>query len=209
MMVSGAASDATFQLYRVEGSNDTTNGQDGTWEVAAFPSGTPAVNNPDENSWRTGVKAVSFSEPKKTVRVVAQTSSYSFRPPRIKRIHFYGKKAAGQTPDDVVFCDTAGNELSALTDWGDRPEGTTVIKSLKVKNVSSSKIANAVNLQLNHKDFALSFSDSGPWTTVLDIASIGPGSLSSTIFVRNALEPPLLLLGPDAARLIATVGSWS
>ena len=209
MMVSGAASDATFQLYRLEGSNDTTNGQDGTWEVASFPSGVPAVNNPDANSWRTAIKAVSFSEPKKTVRVVVQTNSYYFRPPRIKRIHFYGRKAARQTVDDVTFCDINGNELTALTDWADRPEGTTLIKSLKVLNSSPNKIANNVNLQLNHKDFALSFSETGPWTTVLDIASIGPGSLSSAIYVRNALEPPLLILGPDAGRLIATVGSWT
>ena len=209
MMVSGAASDATFELYKIEGSNDTANGQDGTWEVATFPNGLPVVNNPDAYAWRKLIKAVSFSESKKTLRIVVKTSSYNFRPPRIKRIHIYGRKAAGETIDDILLCDTHGDELSALNDWGDRPEGTTMIDSFKIKNASTSKIASNVNLQLNHGDFGLSFSEDGPWTATLDIASIAPGNLSATIYVRNLLGEPPLILGPQAARCIVAVGSWT
>ena len=127
----------------------------------------------------------------------------------LKNVHIFGRKAAGETPDDILLCDTNGNELTALMDWGNRPEGTTLIKSFKVKNASTTKIANNVNLQLNHADFLMSLSPSGPWTATIDIASIPANSLSAEIFVKNALEPPLLTLGPKAARIIATVGSFT
>ncbi len=105
--------------------------------------------------------------------------------------------------------DASGVELTSLIDFGDQPEGTTEIQSFKIKNTSSSKIANNVNIQLNHGDFTITFSQDGPWQSLLDISSIGPGSLSSTIYVRNLLGPPLLTLGPKAARAIVTVGSWA
>lgn len=191
----------------LQGSNDTTNGIDGTWETAVFPSGTPLYLNTGYAIWRSGLKPVSFSEPKKVLRFSVThdgkfIGTYNY-------FHIYGKEASGETQDDILFCDVSGSELTALTDWGDRPEGTTVIKSFKVKNASTTKIANNVNLQLNHADFLMSLSSSGPWVATLDIASIPANSLSAEIFVKNALGPPLLTLGPKAARIIATVGSFT
>lgn len=188
----------------IQGSNNTTNGMDGTWEEAVYTY--PDVST-DLDYWRNNIFTVSFSGPVKVLRICLAQSDYKGL--YVCGLHVYGQKAATAQPDDLLFCDTAGNELTALIDFGDQPEGTTEVLSFKVKNASADKIANDVNLQLNHDDFAMSFSATGPWTSVLDIAQLGAGALSSTIYVRNALEPPLLTLGPKAARVIATVGSWT
>jgi len=188
----------------LQGSNDTTNGMDGTWEAATVNIPLPRR---DTDYWRSTIAAVSFSGPKKVIRIgLRHTEGPNTQ---LTGIHLYGRKAAGQTPDDILFCDTSGVELTALKDWGDRPEGTTQIWSFKLKNASTGKIANNVNIQLNHSDFAIAWAADGPWQSVLDIASIGVGALSNTIYIRNQLAPPLLTLGPVQARVIATVGSWT
>lgn len=190
----------------LQGSNDSSNGIDGTWETAAI-SWLPT--NTSLDNWRANILAVSFSEPKKVLRLAfsihEQTAHITMH-----NIHVYGHKAAGQTPDDILFTNGAGTELSSLKDWGDQPEGTTEIEQVfYIKNASTTKQANSVNLQLNHADFGISFSADGPWVSVLDISSIAPGALSAPVYIKNALGPPLLVLGPRAARVIATVGSWS
>jgi len=190
--------------FIIQGSADSSNGMDGTWETGVY---NPA-HSFDADAWRKNIFSVSFSGPVKCVRMAFYRAAPEIG--TILHIHLYGQKAAGQTPDDIVFCNAStGAELVALTDWGDRQEGTTEILSFKVKNASSSKIANDINLQLNHADFTMSWSPEGPWVTVLDIATLGVGALSNTVYVRNKLEPPLLILGPYAARVIASVGSWS
>lgn len=188
----------------IQGSNDTANGLDGTWENAVF---TPSAITTDSNAWRTTIFPVSFSAPMKCLRInINNTHNYNER--FIKGIHIYGRKAAGETPNDILLCDSNGNELTAIMDWGDRPEGTTVIKSLRIKNASTTKIANNVNLQLNHTDFLMSL-DQVNWVATIDIASIPANSLSAEIFVKNSLGAPPLTLGPKAARIIATVGSFT
>jgi len=195
--------------FEVQGSNDTTNGMDGTWETAVFPSGTPMGSHTVPSWWRIYVKPISFSTSYKIIRVKFEISSSYDGDSYFRKAHFYGRKAAGETPDDILFCNTDETEKTALLDWGDRPEGTTEINSFKLKNASTSKMANSVNLQLNHSDFGLSFSENGPWTATLDIASIAPDNLSATIYVRNLLGPPSLILGPKAGRCNVTVGSWT
>lgn len=212
-MVLGAITDTNLTIVGLEGSNDTTNGVDGTWEIATFPSGTPAVLNPISTIWRTGIKAVSFSTSYKTIRMLLKSDysgpgSYD-KYIYLRYLHIYGRKAFGEFPDDLLFTDTSGNELGALLDWGERIEGTTTLKSFKVKNASLTKTANGVNLQLNHSDYGLSFSESGPWSATLDIASISPNTLSNTIYVKNTLGAPPLVLGPRASRCISTVTSWT
>lgn len=187
---------------RIAGSNDTTNGVDGTWESAVF-------NYPGRDTgidlWRKSVFAVSFSGPIKVLRVVCvQDNWYD---DSIHGIHIYGMKASGQTPDDVIFCSSDGTEYTSLKDWGDSPEGTTAYSVFYLKN-TSSKTANGVNLQLNHADFAIS-TDQATWQAVIDIANLSPGAISQPIYTRRLLQPPLLTLGPKAARAILTIASFT
>lgn len=196
---------SSISEHTIQGSPDTTNGMDGTWEDAVYSLPTPS---PALDAWRTDIFTVSFSGPMKAIRLGLRSGSYADTI-KLCAVHVYGRKAVGEQPDDIAFCDTDGNELTSLLDWADRPEGTTGIQAMKMKNTSQSKIADNVNLQLNHDDFTIGWSSEGPWQSVLDIASIGPNSLSSLFYVRNELAEPPLTLGPKTARIIATVGSWT
>ena len=194
---------ASFTNQIIQGSADTTNGVDGTWETGVYTIPTP---NSNFDHWRDEIFAIAFSGPVKALRIGILSSAQNIG---LSGIHIYGRQAVGARPDDIGFTDSTGADLTALMDYGDQPEGTTEVQSFKVKNLSSTLIANNVNIQLNHPDFTISFGSSGPWQSVLDIASIGPGSVSNLIYVRNLLGPPLLTLGPKAARAIVTVGSWT
>lgn len=191
----------------IQGSNDTANGMDGTWETAIFTKPTFLMDMPD--SWRQGsqIFAVSFSQPYRVLwfgieRLIGNVWN-------VRSLHLYGAKAATETPDDILIMENTTDEFAALKDWGNRPEGTLQISSFRVKNASLTKTANNINIQLNHNDFLLSWSDTGPWVAFVDIASLGPGAVSSPIYVKNELPPPLLILGPKAARVIVGVGNWS
>lgn len=190
----------------VQGSDDSTNGLDGTWESATFvkPSGSLA-----DDYWRSQYVDISFSKPVRCLKIGMGTPSSASVSCAPAAVHIFGQKASGQTPDDIVFTDSAGTPLTKLVDFGDTPEGTTSYQEIRVKNTSATKNANNINLQLNHADFDFSYSQTGPWLSVIDISSLGPGSLSQVIYLRHHLEPPLIPLGPKAARIIAAVGSWT
>jgi hypothetical protein len=196
-----------YDDYRIQGSADSTNGMDGTWENAVC---SPPPPNNAADYWRSTIRTVSFSGPIKVLRIAFKAGAYGGgETAYITGVHVYGQKAAGEAPDDILMCDDAGDELVALKDWGDRPEGTTQIWYFRVKNASATKIANSVNFQLNDAHFLISWSADGPWTTVLDLATLGALTLSNRIYVKNELGPPLLTLGPRAARVIVSVGSWT
>ena len=55
-------------LGSMQGSTDSTNGLDGTWETASMASGVPAHAN--DYSWRSDIKPVSFTGGKKAIRAV-------------------------------------------------------------------------------------------------------------------------------------------
>lgn len=195
--------------FSIEGSNDTTNGIDGTWETASLPGG--ANSWTDVYSWRPGIKAVSFTGGKRTIRFTSATFITSASTRRIAQLHLYGEKVAGQTPDDIIFIDhdtTPGVEYSSVEDFGDRPLGTTVVRQFRVKNVSPSLTANAINLQCNDADFAIS-TDGVVWVVTINIASLAAGAESATMFIRNTTPAPGAPLGPRFARIVAIVGSWT
>lgn len=201
----GDAMTPSLTEFKLQGSNDSTNGMDGTWEDAIINFATSR----NADYWRTPM-AVSFSGPKKFLRVAfTKGTGTNVIDVTLWALHFYGSKASGQTPDDIAFCDSSNVILTALKDYGDTPEGTTEITSFKVKNISSTKTANGVNIQLNHTDYGISFSESGPWVSYLDISTISPESVSAPIYVKRSLGPPLLVLGPRSARAIVTVASWT
>jgi hypothetical protein len=190
----------------VEGSNDTTNGLDGTWETASAPNPLPSVTAVEIDSWRSGILAVSFTGPKRVIRVHGGSTVGS----HISVIHVYGSKAAGQTPDDILYLDgtTAYAEFTSVEDFGDVPLGTTTTRTFKVKNGSATKTANTINIQCNDADFAIS-SDGVTWVTTINIASLAAGASSGVLYVRNTTPSPPAALGPRFARIVATVASYT
>ena len=195
--------------YLVQGSNDTTNGLDGTWETASITGTLIRLSTAPSSVdvWRSGIASISFTGPKRVVRITGQLNinngSFSL-------IHLYGQKAAGQTPDDILYLDgnNAYAEFTAPMDFGDRPLGTTQTWQFKVKNGSATHTANSINIQCNDADFAIS-SDGVTWVTTLNIASLAAGASSGVMYVRDTSPSPGAALGPRFARVVTTVGSWT
>ena len=207
--VSGTLSVNSFTL---QGSNDTTNGIDGTWETASLPAGSIVRQYAQVDDWRTQIKAVSFTGGKRTIRWQLVSNDVSGGQPwYLVAMHLYGEKVAGQTPDDVIYIDhdtTPGVEYAAPEDFGDQPLGTTVVRQFRLKNASATKTANSINVQCNDADFAIS-TDGTTWVVTINIASLGPGAQSATMYVRCTTPAPGNLLGPRFARIVTTVASYT
>lgn len=205
-------SNANYEQGALQGSVDSTNGMDGTWETASLGSGFSYVwaNIYQLDGWRAQIKPISFTGGKKALRLAVMHRG-SFSQGRQIGIHWYGEKVAGQTPDDIVFIDhdtTPGAEYTADEDFGDRPLATSVVRQFRVKNVSATKTANNINLQCNDSDFAIS-SDNSTWVVTINLASLAAGAESATLYVRNTTPGAGGQLGPRAARIVGIVGSWS
>lgn len=196
-------------LQAFQGSVDTTNGVDGTWEAASISGGvmfTPL----SLDGWRRVITSVSFTNGKKAVRFYycAQNTYPSIFP---LAWHLFGEKEAGQTPDDLIYInhdDTPGVEFTAPEDFGDQPLGTTVVRQFRLKNVSGSKTANTINIQCNDSNFAIS-EDGVNWVVTINIASLSAGAESATLYVRSTTPAPGNVLGPVSARIVTTVASYT
>jgi hypothetical protein len=194
-------------LLTVQGSNDTTNGVDGTWETASLGNG-QGVGYAQLDGFRAYIKAISLTGGKRAIRFALQANVNGLN---LVLLHLYGRKAAGQTPDDIIFIDhdtTPGVEYAAAEDFGDRPLGTTVVRQFRVKNASTTKTANTINIQANDSDFTIS-TDGTTWVVTINIASLAALAESATMYIRNTTPAPGSLLGPRFAEVVAIVGSWT
>ncbi len=206
LSLAGVGLDTTNFALTLEGSINTTNGVDGTWESASLPSGAP-LGLRQLDGFRAYVHPVSFTGGKRAIRFVIGTSISGVE---LVMLHLYGEKTAGQTPDDLIFIDhdtTPGAEYTAPEDFGDRPLGTTGTRQFRVKNASATKTANTINLQCNDADFTIS-TNGTTWVVTIDIASLAPGAESATLYVRNTTPALGNVLGPRFNEIVATVSSW-
>lgn len=193
----------------IQGSNNSTNGMDGTWETATIAESF-AYLDIDRDAWRTEIKTISFTGPKRVIRIAAKNHG-SFSSGDIFGVHLYGEKAAGETPDDIIFIDhdtTPGAEYTADEDFGDRPLATSSVRQFRVKNASATLTANNINLQCNDSDFVIS-EDGVTWVVTINITSLAAGAESATLYVRNTTPAAGSALGPRYARIIGLVGSWT
>ena len=189
-----------------QGSNDSTNGLDGSWETASLPSGANSLSN--VYSWRSNIKPVSFTGPKRVFRAECGSTSRTWY---VVAVHLYGEKGAGQTPDDIIYInhdDTPGVEFTAPEDFGDQPLATTVVRQFRIKNVSGSKTANTINMQCNDSDFAIS-EDGVNWVVTINIASLSAGAESATLYIRSTTPAVGAGIGPRFSRIVTTVASYT
>ena len=198
----------------VAGSADSTNGLDGTWINATLPNGAIPVNMVDDDVWRDSIQPCTFSEAIKVLRVryFAPFGGISGSRVFIYALHIYGVKAEGEIPDDILFLDDDASgdpEFIRDLDFGDRPEGTTVTHRIKLRNSSTTKIANNLTLSLIDADFTFSTDEGVTWVTGATITSLAPQGVSNSILIKNTIPPPTQMLGPRAPRFEVTIGSWS
>ena len=198
----------------VAGSADSTNGLDGTWINATLPNGAIPVNMVDDDVWRDSIQPCTFSEAIKVLRVryFAPFGGISGSRVFIYALHIYCVKAEGEIPDDILFLDDDASgdpEFIRDLDFGDRPEGTTVTHRIKLRNSSTTKIANNLTLSLIDADFTFSMDEGVTWVTGATITSLAPQGVSNSILIKNTIPPPTQMLGPRAPRFEVTIGSWS
>lgn len=205
--------DMNSTMYRLDGSNDTTNGLDGTWEAASLPDGIAPSNANyfySSDSWRTSLKRVVFTEPKQVVRVVSYGGYYGLEGPCCI-LHLWGYKGDGETPDDIIFIDNqgGGGEWVNDPDWGDVIAGTTVKKQFQIRNTSASRTATTIGLTCSDTDFSIS-SDDVTYGSSLSLSSLGPGATSDIYYVKCTVAA-LGIVIPQArhANVVVTVGSWT
>jgi hypothetical protein len=187
----------------MRGSNDTTNGLDGTWETASLAGGVPTYV--DDHSWRSGIKPISFTGPKKNLRWTFSGGASNVTT-YVTILHLYGEAASGQMAHDIVFLDPdlgSGVPFPAPEDFGDQPLGTTVVRPFRIKNTSASRTATNINLQCNDTDFVIAESASGPWVVTINLASLAAGAESPTYYVRCTTPGVGSPLKPRFARIVA------
>ncbi len=210
-MYNGWAPNVATQQYQLQGSSDTTNGSDGTWETASWPGGAP-TSDLGFDAWRRTIRAVSFTGGKRTLRMYFGHNNPGGNPGgNWNGVHVYGEKVAGQTPNDIIYInhdDTPGTEYTSVEDFGDRPLGTSVVRQFRVKNTSATLTANGINIQLNDPNNVMS-TDNTNWVVTINITSLAPGAESSTMYIRNTTPGAGNALGPRAARIVTIVTSWT
>lgn len=208
--VTGIFCVADFGLINLPlGSNDTANGVDGTWETASLPGGAPSPTGQvaTVDSWRAGIKPISFTGPKKNVRISLGTGGGGCT---WAIAHIYGEAAAGQMAHDLVFLDPdlgAGIAFPAPEDFGDQPLGTTVVRPFRLKNTSGSRTATTINIQCNDPDFTIGESASGPWVVTINVASLAAGAETATFYTRCTTPAPGAPLKPRFARIVVVCDS--
>jgi hypothetical protein len=210
-LVNGAAGAYVSSIANLQGSADTTNGLDGTWNnatVAAYP---PAANELD--SWRKSFKALSGCDGVKAIRFKCTNDAWgSAYWGGLYVLHIYGTKTSGQTPEDILFLDAENSdaEYAIPQDFGDRPAATSVTHQIKIKNAHASKTANNVVMTVVDPDDIVRISDDGTnWVTSKTIASLASNTKSAVIYLKCETPVPPTPLGPKRGYIYVTVGSWS
>jgi len=194
----------------IHGSANTTNGLDGTWIPATLPNGSVPGRLMNDDDWRAKIQSCSFSESIRCLRIDYISSSYYGV--SVHALHIYGTKTAGEVVDDILFMDddaTNDPEFIRDLDLGDRPEGTTTTRRIKLFNSSPDKFANNVFISLQDPQIVVSIDEGVTWITNTTIASMAPQSYSGSIIIKDTIPPPTQMLGPSLARIEAYVGTWT
>lgn len=202
---SGIGVDTSSSTVSVWVSEDTTNGEDGTW-VQKVDHGVGDNASVDARQFTafaaSNVRGVRFY------------------------VSFYSAQAYGSSLNAPVllygYYPTSGNRLEAWSptaderlnpvnmDFGDVPRSSSSDKSFRVKNLSTSLTAKDVQVSLVStrattppvaEQFVMS-TDGLVWTPGLALGDLAPGSFSDVIQLRR-ITPSNAALGPWAIRIDA------
>lgn len=201
----------------IEGSNDTTNGIDGTWVAGTAGSGFN-TNAGDFDSWRKEIAPINFSGVAySNYRVdfdVATGPGYK----GVKFVHFYGVGATPTAEADLplLFLNAldSDNEFASPLNFGDVLTGTSAtLGQIKIKNNHASLTANNVVLTirdgLSEDIVRLSTSSGGPFNLTETITSIAAGASSAVIFVKSESPAPPTTLKPQRTMIEVVAGSFT
>ncbi len=181
-------------------SSDTTQGVDGSW------SNTGAAFNTSSSldHYRDNITSMVFPTVKGIKGNLGETSIGGTS--RWRTIHIYGRISAGETPDRILFLNTedSDQEFTKVLDFGDKPRGQTTTRTFKLKNNSSTKTINTIqitaeDLYLNAGDWYTFGDDGVAYQATHDIGNLGPGS-TELVYLKQII-PDAETLGVQAARI--------
>jgi len=200
----------TQGTYVLQTSNDTTNGQDGTWTNITGPVSNTSFDpaNPlNRTTFMTGsvsgVGAVRFD----ITGLGADMHAYG--------VHLYGGITAGQTLDRLTFTDLFSNPLlGGALDQGDPIQSSSADTELQVTNNSPTSTATSIEVFTDILTDAvpsvaaqyLVSTDGVNYAATVNIPSLAPGQ-SAPIWLRR-VTPSNAELGAWAPRLICRAGAW-
>jgi len=206
----GAGTPGRIDTFDVEYSDDTTNGRDGNWTSVA--SGLSAdegyVARPN---FRDSILAAAAGAARKAYRfkigVTVTVASVD-----IVAAHLYGNEA-GAT-DRLSFTDVAGTELAIDLDHEDIARGAADEITFYVKNLSSTKTAQAITLTVeqgpsygNASSWTLLSDDQVSYAQTLVIGDLASGAVGGPYYLKCG-PPTNAALGPLACRITPTVTAW-
>lgn len=194
-------------------SPDTTNGFDGSWSdtsiLGSLRSGGYAAD-----FYRTNISTAALSSKQALMVFVGAWSNQTTNWGYLYFAHVYGTITPGETPDRLIFLDTPNNDavFSKPLDWGDVPRGQTQVRQFKVKNNSSSKQANTVQITADSlflgSDSWYTFSlDSVSFQATLPIGNLGVGA-TKQIHMKQVV-PDAQTVGPYVARIRVNQDTWT
>lgn len=202
----GGSYDMTSQS--LQSSVDTTNGLDGTWSTVVNPwtlhinKMSPEYRQNISSAAASGIKGLRFNFTDNG------NTWHEFR-----GVHLYGSIPVTQTPDRLIFWESLNdNETpAAYFDWGDIPRSTAQTKQFRIKNNSATQTANSITISAGAQTYTMALElsvDNVSFSSSVNIGNLGPGVVSSTLYVRRTIpadEP----LRAQAIRLSAVAASWS
>lgn len=204
------------QTTKIEWSNDSTTGLDGTWTTAVAAFADDGANL-TEQRYRTDITAVSGLTGVKMVR-------FTFAGVAVNSLHMYGVASAGQNLNRLRFwhptLDEALDLHPAWLDWGNIQQGTSDTRQFRVKNDSASLTASGVKVFMQalteasptevsqHNLSADNTTFVGAASPGLAVGTLTPGQISPVLYIqRNTLSSAQLSLWRQ--RLVVAADTWA
>lgn len=181
-------------------STDTTNGFDGTWDTAVVA----ATRSTVVDHYRDNISSLAVQGVKAVMSLDGEdvTNRSSGR----RRVHLYGVISPGETPDRIIFLDTenADAKFTKVLDFGDKPRGQTTTRTFKIKNNSSSKTINTIQvtaeaLYLNAGGWYTFGDDGVNYQGTFAVGNLGPGA-TKLLYLKQII-PDAETLGVQAGRI--------
>lgn len=142
--IRGDFTGVTDMRARIYTSTDTTNGVDGTW---TYRGTQPTHNTAGNNSgmipqYRTDIQTAGWVG----VKGLRLTAASGDRVGRINQVHLFGSPTAGEDTTLVQFWHPTLDQRvgAAYFDWGDVLRSTSTDKTFRIKNLSTTQVANDV-----------------------------------------------------------------
>jgi hypothetical protein len=210
------ASNSPYTPNVLQVSTDTTDGTDGNWTTVASPwlyssiainpyhrSAIQAVTGAD------GIKGVRFAVSKPNANVDGNDRTKMFA------VHLYGTFVGGN--DGLRFWHPTNDVVMppAHLDFGDIPQGSTLVKQFRLRNTSGQQANNiVVSAEAQTGSDAglasgLTFSlDNVTYATTVTVPTLAGTTTSPVIYVRRIVGPAEAN-ALRVARVKAVPGSWS